>query len=142
MEFDNLEEDKKEKKLAFIKRLFISFAIGLVIFFIVFFLLWYNGVKSWVHYFSNACFASGVLLAGMGSLSVVKKEGFFDVAQFGLKQFGQTIKYSMSMKKDVGVDTDILSFKEEKRKVRVANWEGVVVGFVFIIASVVSSFFV
>ncbi len=142
LETEDLKQEKKENRIAFIRRLLVSFMSGLVIFSTVFFFSWNNGVKEWLHYFSNACFASGVLLAATGSFSIINKQGFFDVAQFGLKQFGQTIKYSMAMKKDLRVDTDIISFKEEKRKVRVANWPALIVGLVFIVAAFISAAFV
>ncbi len=142
LEFDNLEEDKKEKRLNFIKHLLSSFAIGLVIFSIVFFISWFNGLKSWVYYFSNACFVSGVLLAAKGLLSFVKKEGFFDVAQFGIKQFGESFKYAVTMKRDARVDTDIIRFKEEKRRNRVVSWDALIVGVLFITLSIVSANFV
>ncbi len=137
-----MNEEKKERFKISIKRLVKSFLTGLVIFAISFYLAYSNGSRSWLHYFINSLFIPGVLITSIGVLSVIKKDGFFDVFQFGMKQFGESIRYAISMKKESRVESDIMTFKEQKRSVRIADWEGVIVGSLFLVASIIASFFI
>ncbi len=91
-----------------------------------------------LHHLSNGFFSAGVLIAGVGLLLVIHSSGFFDLAQFGFKQLGAMVKHSFSRNTVYEkIDTDFLHYKEEKARERTAPWQSVIVGFLYIGASVV-----
>lgn len=96
-----------------------------------------NGDKGIRFYLTNAFFVSGVILAGIGGLSAINKEGFYDIGQYGLKKV-------LRLKSIMGEDKKPINFyeyKEQKKSVRVAKWDWLIVGVLFLTLSFFMVFF-
>jgi hypothetical protein len=98
--------------------------------------------RSIFHHICNGFFLAAVLLMGCGGLSLVNKEGFFDVIQFGFKQLKETFQYAIRMDVQSRVDTDFDTFQKEKNKKRKGHWQWVVVGSVYLLGAVITLQFV
>ncbi len=142
--FDSISEERKkeEKKIAFNKSLIKAFIYGFIFSSVLFVILVLNGTKGYLYYIVNSFFVVGVVLACIGALSAIKKEGLFDIIEFGFIQLGETIKYSFSNKDMKRVDADLISYKERKQAERIANWPFFIAGVVYIVISFIALMFV
>ena len=72
------------------KDLVLSFVVGIMVAFLVFFLSADRGYALF-HRLSDGCFAAGVLLCGMGGLFFCANKGVFNILGFSVAQAGKII---------------------------------------------------
>lgn len=132
---------EKPKRLEVLKSFLLPVGVGFVITALVVLIFSRGSSRSFAHHLCNGLFISFVVIAGFGGLTVINKEGFFDIAFFGVKQFFQMVKSTFSKNAKVKIDIDFLAYKKKKYAKRLARWSWVIVGAFFFILAFVTLFF-
>lgn len=111
-----------------------AFLIGAIMVAVLYFWRSTGGSRSTAFYLIDSTFITGVVLAGFGAITIINKAGFYDIAQFGLRQVMSGRAFGIT-RKESKLPKDLYEFKKRQRYRRLARWHWFFAGAFYIIIS-------
>jgi hypothetical protein len=109
------------------KKILTNLNLGLLVAVTVFIVRRDNGFPL-VHQLCDCCFVAGILLLGLGGLTVARNAGTFDMMAYGLSSaLRMSLPWIVKEKKDA----DFVAYQERKREERKPATEMLIAGAVY-----------
>lgn len=87
---------------------------------------------------SDGCFTAGVVLAGMGLLTWIGNDGFFNIFAYGTKAFFRVFSFDSSKRK---MNQSFYEYKiEQAGKSKGRNYDVLIVGCLYLIVAIICNF--
>lgn len=138
----NSDADDAQKILRSVRKFLVPALVGALISVGIVFIASRGSSRSFSYHLCNGLFVAAVILMGIGGLTMINKQGLFDIILFGFRQIRQILFSGAGTDGSKKVDRDFNAFKKEKFAKRVGLWNWLLVGlFYFLAAFFVLKFF-